>query len=259
MPADPMPTQDASLPLTLPSTLPSTLTRIAHLLTAPLPRTTDSRGDQLLERLTAAAVVSVRGADYAGLTMRRRGTLTSRAPSDPHIRDVDQLQVTLAEGPCVDALEPGTPPIVVVDDFVSERRWRRFSPAVAEQGIRSLLSFTMAPHHASPAALNLYSAEPHAFDEVDQIIGAAFAHQASVVVHGAELVTGLERAVQTRDEIGQAKGILIERFGITGERAFDLLVESSQTTNTKLADVAHWLVAESAVRGPGERSRRAPG
>lgn len=246
----------SDLPQMPDASLQSALVEIAHRLTARQPRTSGSRSQQILERLTVAAVASVPGADYAGLTMHHHsGRLISRAPSDPQISDLDQLQVTLAEGPCVDAIAPGTSTVVVVTDFVGEPRWSRFSPAVAAHGIRSLLSFTMAPHQASPAALNLYSTRPCAFDDVDQAIGAVFAQQAAVAVYGAGVIAALERALHTRNEIGQATGILIERFGVTAQTAFDLLVESSQHSNSKLADVAHRLVSDATTRGlsPAQR------
>ena len=131
---------------------------------------------------------------------------------------------------------------------------------MAEHGIRSLLSFRMAPDQASPGALNLYSTRARAFGDDAQVIGAAFAQQAAVAVYGVETISALERALHTRDEIGQAKGILIQRFGLTGGQAFDLLVESSQHTNTRLAEVAHWLVTEATTGGQdrGGQGRGAP-
>ena len=238
--------------------LQSTLAEIAERLTEPLPRTAASRDEQILERLTVAAVTSVPGADYAGLTMRENGELVSRAPSHPQISDVDQLQVSFGEGPCVDAVTPGTSVRVIVEDFADESRWPQFAPAAAGHGIRSLLSFTMAPSEAPPGALNLYSTRPHAFDAESQAVGATFALQAAIAIYGAETIAGLERALQTRDVIGRAKGILMERFRLDDQQAFDLLVRSSQETNTKLVEVAKWLSAETATRGgPGPKGSAA--
>lgn len=100
-----------------------------------------------------------------------------------------------------------------------------------------------------PRAITFYATEADAFDATTRTIALAFATQAAVAVYGAEQVADLRRAVASGDLIGQAKGILMERFGLDERRAFDLLVRSSQDTNIKLADVARWLTGQVARRG----------
>ncbi|MCD2190560.1 GAF and ANTAR domain-containing protein [Actinomycetospora soli] len=208
-----------------------------------------SEAEQTLHRLTGAAAQHVPGASYAGLTVRTpEGGLSSRAPSDRAIVDLDRAQAELGEGPCVDALGAGSGSVTVVDDFAAEDRWPRFARLAQEAGIGALISFALAPQDAEPGALNLYARTGTAFDATARTVAAAFATQASVAMYGARRVEQLTHAITTRDVIGQAKGILMERFSLDEHQAFDLLVRSSQDTNIKLLDVSRWLTDEVARR-----------
>lgn len=220
------------------------LTRSAERLTR---RPHPTSLDETLSRLARAAVDTVPGADYAGWTMRRKGgTLESLGVSHPDIADLDRLQAELGEGPCVDAARCGDTSLTVVDDLADEAgRWPKFAPEAAGRGVHSLLSFAVAPRDASPGALNLYSCDRAMFGIREQAIADAFATQAAVAVYGAETIAGLNTAVASRDVIGQAKGILMERHRVDATSAFDMLVSASQDTNIKLAEVARWLVEQS--------------
>ncbi|ALE74209.1 hypothetical protein FRP1_16505 [Pseudonocardia sp. EC080625-04] len=226
--------------------LQAVLDRIATQLTSGVSRQCGPRSRVLLEHLTAAAVATIPGADYAGLTVHDHDGLSSRAPSHPDITQLDQLQVTLGEGPCVEAVAPGTAARVVVDDFRDERRWPRFATAAAERGVRSLLSHRTAPHDGTRAALNLYSVTPRGFDEESREIAGVFASHAAVALYGATDIANLERALATRDLIGQAKGVLMQTYQLDADQAFSLLTRYSQHTNSKLHDVAR-RITESAV------------
>jgi hypothetical protein len=208
-----------------------------------------SEAEQALLRLTGAAAEHVPGAAYAGLTVRAPGGgLASRAPSDPAIEELDRAQAELGEGPCVDALGAGAGSVTVVEDFALERRWPRFSPLAQKAGIGGLISFALAPQDAEPGALNLYARTGTMFDATARTVAAAFATQASVAMYGARRVEQLTHAIATRDVIGQAKGILMERFSLDEHQAFDLLVRSSQDTNLKLLEVSRWLTEEVTGR-----------
>ena len=225
---------------------PETLHRVlAGSATALMRRDDGDTVEALLTRLCAAASVAVPGADHAGMTMQDRdGVLSSHGVSDPLIAELDRLQADLGEGPCVDAIRSGRESVVRVEDFAAEdSRWPRFAPAARESGVHSLLSFAMVPVNAPPGALNLYATVAGAFVDSARVIAAAFAMQAAIAVYGAGRIEGLTIALTTRDVIGQAKGILMERFALDDQEAFELLVRSSQDTNMKLADVARRLTA----------------
>ena len=216
------------------------LARSAGDLTGPLASASDVPLEARLEQLTRAALDDVPGVDYVGLTMREgRSGLKTYAPTSTAITELDQLQVTLNEGPCLDAIAVGTSTLIEVIDFTGEtQRWPQFAPAAVEHGARSLLSFAMAPEGAVPGAINFYSRSQDGFDTVAKVIAGAFAMQAAIAVYGARQVANLQDALATRDVIGQAKGILMHRHGVDAEKAFAMLVKASQEANMKLVNVA---------------------
>nr|WP_218891718.1 GAF and ANTAR domain-containing protein [Actinomycetospora corticicola] len=180
----------------------------------------------------------------------RGGTVESHAPSSPVVNDLDQLQNSLGEGPCLDSIWEEQR--IVVDDMgAAQDRWPRYASAAAERGIGSLMSFQLFAERGSAGALNLYSSRSHVFDQGTADVGRLFAAQAALVLHGAQRIQGLHVALESRDVIGQAKGVLMERFGTGQARAFAMLVESSQHTNMKLATVAEWIVTETERKGTG--------
>lgn len=216
--------------------------------------------EQRLSQVTRAALDNVPGADCVGLTMQASdGTLSSYGQTSGDVAELDRLQVALGEGPCLDAIASGAATMVHVPDFTAETtRWARFCAAAVEQGMRSLLSFAMAPHGSPPGAVNIYSRETRAFDDTAKAIAGGFAMQAAIVVYGAERVSELEEALQSRDIIGQAKGILMHRDGIDAGAAFGKLVRASQETNMKLVDVARWLTGQVTRSAKDEGSSHSP-
>ena len=132
---------------------------------------------------------------------------------------------------------------MVAQDFggADAERWPRFAPRAVDAGFRGLMSTQLSTDGGMRAALNLYAAAPDAFDEHVRTLAGLFGVQASLLLYGADTAGHLQRAVDSRDLIGQAKGILMERFKIDEEGAFHLLVRASQDTNMKLTAVAQWL------------------
>ncbi|MEJ2867473.1 ANTAR domain-containing protein [Actinomycetospora sp. OC33-EN08] len=207
------------------------------------------RGDEesveyTLRLIVRGAIRTIPHVEEAGISLvERSGTVESYAPSSDVVSDLDQFQNEIGEGPCLDSIwhEQRT----LIDDMADAKdRWPRYAPAALERGIGSLLSFQLFASRGSAGALNLYASAPHAFNEGSADTGALFAAQAALALHGAKRVQGLTIALDSRDVIGQAKGILMERFGVPQERAFAMLVQSSQQTNMKLSVVATWLVDE---------------
>ena len=123
-----------------------------------------------------------------------------------------------------------------------EKRWPAFAQRAAAAGAVSMLSFQLYVEADNLGALNLYANEPNAFTDESEHVGLLFASHAAVAFAAAKTEGNLRVAVATRDLIGQAKGILMERFKITGPQAFDVLVHASQVRNRKLRDVAEELV-----------------
>ncbi|MDR7301408.1 GAF and ANTAR domain-containing protein [Haloactinomyces albus] len=200
-----------------------------------------------LEAITHAAVTTVPGADYAGISWSERRRVTAQAPTSELVSYCDQLQSELGEGPCLQAIRSEN--TILVDDLTCEDRWPAFAPRAAEIGMRSMVSFQLFAESDTIGALNLYATAPGQFDGQTRVVGELFASYAAVVLSGKRREDQLTEALATRDVIGQAKGLLMAREKITGEQAFRQLVRSSQDSNIKLAELARWMVDDHESSG----------
>jgi hypothetical protein len=189
----------------------------------------------------------VPGVDAGSVSITKNGDVASCSPTDVAVAELDALQSRLGEGPCISAiLDPPEDGLIVAGDLAGADggRWPRFAPAAAAAGYRSMMSAEVSADGRMRASLNLYAHLPHAFDGEARVTAGLFAVQAAMLLYGSEQALHLQRALETRDAIGQAKGILRERFGVSDDRAFQMLVTSSQETNIKLIDVVRWLLDE---------------
>lgn len=197
--------------------------------------------DDVLADVTKTAVELIPGADSAGILMiRKGGKFDSLAGTDDLPHQLDVLQMTFNEGPCVQAALDEV--IIRTDDFRSEHRWPKYSPAVVEVGVRSGLSLKLYTASRTAGALNLFAFEPNAFDSEAETIGTVLAAHAAAAILASREGEELQSALSTRDRIGQAKGIIMERYGVDDVRAFDMLRRLSQDTNTRLIDVAQRVI-----------------
>jgi GAF domain-containing protein len=193
--------------------------------------------EQVLSDVTAAAMELIPGTDTAGvLLIGKGGKWDSVANTSDLPHRLDELQMLFNEGPCVEAALDEL--IVRTDDFRSEDRWPKYSPAVVEIGVLSGLSFKLYTSDRTAGALNLFSFKPDAFDAQDETTGVVLAAHAAAAILASRQGEQLESALSTRDRIGQAKGIIMERFGVDDLKAFEMLRTLSQDSNTRLVDVA---------------------
>jgi hypothetical protein len=202
-----------------------------------------------LGQIVLSAVETVPGVDAGSISMTRGGVVETRHPTSQEIGDLDRLQGDLYEGPCVTALnDPAEDGVVLARDFAAEdaARWPKFAPCAVEFGFRSLISTQLAADGSMRAALNLYSRGPDAFGEDARRIAGLFGVQAAVLLYGSHRAAHLTSALDSRDVIGQAKGILMSRHAIDDDQALRMLVSSSQETNIKLVEVSRWLAAEAS-------------
>lgn len=200
-----------------------------------------------LSLIVSSAVETVPGAEQAGVSLLHSdASITSAAISHDTVAEVDRLQTDYREGPCVTALwDQHT---VTVEDLAAEaHRWPRFAPRGVGLGVASMLSFQLFARAGSLGALNLYAGRPRGFDRHAHLLGGLFADQAATALGEARHVAQLHQALASRDVIGQAKGVLMERFGVDADEAFRLLVVSSQEANMKLVAVARWLTRQDTV------------
>ncbi len=204
-----------------------------------------------LQRVVEAAAQNLDGEVWASVSLvKERREVSTPAVSDERAGRADQLQYELEEAPCLDAIwEHET---FQITDMTDEGRYPRWARAVAEGlGIRSSLSlqlFTDA-EQSSLGALNLYSPEPSAFDAETRAEGLAFAAQAAVALRSARTEEHLRSGMATRNLIGMAQGILMERLRITPDQAFGVLSRLSMESNVKLREVARRLVETGEISG----------
>jgi GAF domain-containing protein len=197
--------------------------------------------EDVLFDVTATSKEIIPGTDTAGvLLLAGRGKFESLAGTDDLPYQLDELQVKYNQGPCVQVALDEL--IVRTDDFREEQRWPQYSAAVVEIGVLSGLSFKLYTSDRTAGALNLFAFKPNAFDAEAETIGAVLAAHAAAAILASRQEQQLESALSTRDRIGQAKGIIMERYGVDDLRAFDLLRRLSQDSNTKLIDIAQQVI-----------------
>jgi GAF domain-containing protein len=196
----------------------------------------------VLINVADGAVRNVPGAEYAGITVTtNRDTLTTQVATDPIAELHNDIQVKHGQGPCLEAA--WEQPVVRVNDLTSENRWPAYAPdAVALTPFRSLMSFRLYTRSETLGSLTLYSRVPHAFTDESEEIGLVYAAHAALAWAATERGSQFQSALASRDIIGQAKGMIMERFDIDAVQAFELIRKLSQDTNTPLAKLAADLV-----------------
>ncbi|HEY0814253.1 MAG TPA: GAF and ANTAR domain-containing protein [Pseudonocardia sp.] len=209
----------------------------------------------VLQRVVHAARVAVPGADIVSVTLTRDNGFTTPVYTDELALRLDEVQYRLGEGPCVESTRTPGLGVTYSGDLAAGVEFPTFGPAAAELGARSVMAVGLFPEGKVPryGALNLYAFDAHGLDEQDRDLALILAAHASTALAGtiasttAELeAVQLRQALQSRDVIGQAKGILMERRGISADDAFDVLRKASQSLNIKLATVAQTLVDRRA-------------
>lgn len=196
----------------------------------------------ILRRIVEASVAQVEGADFAGITVLSRSSVSTPVATDELVWRVDETQYALGEGPGLNAAI-NREPVVRVDNLCIDERWPRFAAAAVDLGVHSMLSFQLYTHRDALGSLNLYALRPNAFTEDSVHTGRILAAHAAIAASSTVQHANLRAALESRDLIGQAKGILMERFRVTPDQAFNLLIVASQRTNRKLRDIAEQLVA----------------
>jgi len=211
-----------------------------------------------LNSIVDLAVATIDGCDFAGLFLIEGGVVSTPVHTDPIVVEVDALQHLTGQGPCLDAITYRL--IFYADDLGDDQRWPHFGPQATTVGIRSVLALPLADD-ARQGALNLYARYPSAFGVVDRgkaVILASLATLALSFAHSHEddecRVDNLQAALISRELIGQAEGILMQRERVNAIEAFNILRRASQHLNVKLREVAQRLV--DTGEGPDTGPRR---
>lgn len=205
------------------------------------------RGDTDLETtllgINEATAASVPGAQFAGLTLvDEAGTISTLAATDACAVLLDDIQRKHGEGPCLSAA--WTHDVLRIDDLEADVRWPLYQRSALERTpVRSILSVRLHNDSTSLAALNLYAQSAGVFDDESLEHAMVFAAHTTVAWNVMRRQQQFRNALASRDIIGQAKGVLMERFAIDAVQAFELLRRLSQESNTRLADIAERLLA----------------
>lgn len=219
----------------------STLLALAQLARSLHEQDDPAGEDALLQSITDSAVALVPGTDHCGITLVDKGEFTSVAPTDDVAARVDAIQHERREGPCLDAAWADH--IVRVPDYDTETRWPSFVSAVrTETPVRSTVAFQLYRGESTMGALNLYAHNANAFDAESEELGLAVATHAALAIFAARRDDQFASALASRDTIGQAKGIVMERFDVDAVQAWELMRKLSQDANIKVAELARKLI-----------------
>lgn len=201
--------------------------------------------EELLQRALELAVDIVPGCEQAGISMVESGAVETPASYGEVAARCDKLQEHLGEGPCIEALLEAQ--VVRIDDLAEDDRWPRFAAGAVRAGVRSLLACRLATQREQLAALNMYSSRPGAFTEDSEALAVAYAAHVGLALSALQREANLRRALASREVIGQAIGILMERHRLTASQAFDVMVHASQQTNVKLRTIAEELTRTGSL------------
>lgn len=207
----------------------------------------------MLDRVSHYARLVLDADDAGVMRTHSRSEVETPAATTKRVDEAHQLQARYDEGPCLDAIKGRA--TYRSDDVKTDPRWPKWGPAAAEIGIRSTLGVRLATRDRGYGSLNLYSDRTGAFTADDEPIAEMLAAHATAVFALAERASGLARALDTRTVIAQAQGILMQKFSIGSEAAFDFLKRISQHENTRLVTVAEAIVVqlESNARPSSDR------
>jgi GAF domain-containing protein len=228
-----------------PSGAEATHLRIAELVQEMYSRP-DTDSDTVIAELAEHAAVEIPGAQYAGVTVTRNAKHID-TPAATHKWPIllDEIQQRHREGPCLTAAwEERT---IHVPDLETDGRFPLYRRDALEQTpIRSIMAFQMFIAGETMGALNVYAEQPNVFDQTSRDIGLVFAAHSSVAWNAARRDEQFKRALASRDVIGQAKGMVMERYGVDAVQAFEVLRKLSQDSNVPLVQVATELISKAS-------------
>jgi GAF domain-containing protein len=143
-----------------------------------------------------------------------------------------------------------------------DRRWPQFGSTVARLGVHSAVSLPLVTEDGVLGAMNVYAHAKHVFDDRAAALGELYAVPAAIAVQNAQVLAQAQRlterlraALESREVIDRAVGIMMSRSGVSGQEALDRLRRLSQHEHRKLSQVAEQIVDEAVRRA---RTRHFP-
>ncbi|PXW32656.1 UNVERIFIED_CONTAM: GAF domain-containing protein [Williamsia faeni] len=198
----------------------------------------------LAATISKTATRLVPAADYVSVVVVAKGKIERAGVADDLADTCDTLQSDLGEGPSFDASVNGD--TVVINDVSHEKRWPQFMNAAAAVGVRAMMCVPFDAGENKTGTVNMYSSAADVFTGRSRNVGELFTAHAAVAIAAGRESEQLHQAVQGRDVIGQAKGMIMERFSVDADHAFGLLRKLSQDSNVKLSEIAQRLIETGA-------------
>jgi GAF domain-containing protein len=196
----------------------------------------DARLEPTLNAITAHAAAAHPAARDAGLILLIGGKLIPQATTGraPQLLDIKQQET--GQGPCIEAARGQT--LICMNDLQHDPRWPEFSAEAQACGVSSMLCAPLWVNERTLGTLSLYATHSGAFGEHDERVIELFATLAALALAEAQRTDHLRAALLNRDVIGQAKGMIMERYNISADAAFSTLNRISQDRNMKLYEIA---------------------
>jgi transcriptional regulator with GAF, ATPase, and Fis domain len=223
---------------------PESWSAVEHLVR--LFRLRSSDEPALVSAVCAESVRLIDPARHAGVILALgRRHLEIVATTGPVPQQLDELQQQTGNGPCLAAAQ--SQEVIRIEDVTTDDRWPPLATLATDAGVRSMLCLPLHVDTTTFGTLSLYAESPRAFKDVTESVARVLAVLAAITLSESRGRSNLQRALESRDLIGQAKGIIMQARRVTADEAFALLVRRSQATNTKLVDVAEAVVTTGIV------------
>jgi GAF domain-containing protein len=200
--------------------------------------------EETLQTIVETALLSIPSMEHVGLsTIDSKGRIETQAATSDLVWELDGLQYSLGEGPCVDSLHG--PTVVTAPEIRLDERWPRYVPAAVELGLKAQLAVKLyLDEKGTVGSLNMYSTDSEAIDPQAPGIADLFAAHAALALGNVRELHDLYEALATREVIGKAIGLLMARYQLDDDAAFGFLVRTSSHSNTKVREIAVRMVSD---------------
>jgi GAF domain-containing protein len=204
--------------------------------------------DETLDAIVHTARQNIPGFDEVGISlMHSNGKVETKAATGDLVWKLDALQYDLGEGPCVSSLHEE--PVIVVDHIRHSQRWPEYVPQGVKLGLKSQMALRLyVDNDGTIGGINLYSTSSEQIEPHAPQLAQVFAAQAAVALGHRQEINHLNEALASRQAIGEAIGVLMERYNLDEQAAFNFLARLSSHQNVKLRDIAASMVADVAAR-----------
>jgi GAF domain-containing protein len=203
--------------------------------------------DEAMHRIvqTTHAIFDVDGAGL--MLVDAEGQLRNAAVSDQRFEYLEQLQITHDEGPCIAAFDDKQ--LVCAEDLTEDGRWPDFTTAALDRGIRAVLASPIPFNQQAIGVVGVVSEDRRPWSPEGELALLAFTDLAALLIASmlqaeqqSDLAGQLQGALDSRAVIEQAKGVLMNRDGISARDAFHQLRAQARRERRKIGAVAAELV-----------------